>query len=111
MAFSMSSALLRIAESWTLQTVLSRALLSIIAGAAFPITIFPGWLQGVAKVFPFTWVFEMERRSLLRGEGIGEQMGGFVYVVALTLVFWIAGFWFLSRELAKAKTEGSLGSF
>ena len=52
-----------------------------------------------------------QRRSLLRGEGIGEVMGGFIYVTVVAVVFWVAGFWFLHREIAKAKSEGSLGSF
>jgi ABC-2 type transport system permease protein len=54
MAFMLSSAFLRITDSWAIQTLLTRTLLAILAGATFPITLFPGWLQVIARIFPFT---------------------------------------------------------
>lgn len=111
MAFAMSSIFMRISDSWTVQTVLTRAILSILAGATFPITIFPGWLQAISKAIPFTWIFELERQTLLLGNGIETEYAGFIFVVAATILFWVAGFAFLRIELARAKRSGTLGNF
>jgi ABC-2 type transport system permease protein len=111
MAFMLSSAFMRITDSWTVQTVLTRTLLAILAGATFPITLFPEWLQIVARVFPFTWLFDMERRSLLRAETVGDMALDFGVVVAMTVVMWTLGFVLLGRELRHTKRTGTLGGF
>ena len=109
MAFMLSSAFLRITDSWAVQTVLTRTLLAILAGATFPITLFPEWLQVIARIFPFTWIFDMERRALLRSETVGDLALDFAVVVAMTVVMWTAGFVLLNRELKHTKRTGVLG--
>ncbi|MDA1278881.1 MAG: ABC transporter permease [Chloroflexi bacterium] len=111
MAFLLSSAFLRITDSWAVQTVLTRTLLAILAGATFPITLFPTWLQIVARVFPFTWIFDMERRALLRSETVGDMTLDFAVVIAMTVVMWAAGFVLLNRELKHTRRTGMLGRF
>ena len=37
----------------------------VFCGVLFPLTILPGWLQGVGKVIPLTYWFELSRRLLL----------------------------------------------
>ena len=111
MAFALSSALMRIADAWIIQTVMTRTLIAILAGASFPITLFPGWLQFVAKLFPFTWAFDLERRSLLRGETVMDLAGGLTILAGMTFAMWIVGFYMLRRELTAARRSGVLGGF
>ena len=111
MAFLLSSAFLRITDSWAVQTVLTRTLLAVLAGATFPITLFPTWLQIIARMFPFTWLFDMERRALLRAETVGDLAIDFAVVAAMTIVMWAAAFVLLKRELRHTKRTGSLGAF
>ncbi len=111
MAFMLSSVFLRIRDSWAVQTVLTRTLLAILAGATFPITLYPGWLQVVARIFPFTWIFDMERRSLLRAEGVSDLALDLLVVVLMTIFMWTVGFIFLTRELNHARRTGALGGF
>lgn len=111
MAFALASVFLRLTDSWAVQTVLTRTLLAILAGATFPIALFPEWLQVIARIFPFTWVFDMERRALLRGEGITDMVPDLLVVTAMTLLMWGVGFYFLRRELNQARRSGVLGGF
>ncbi len=37
----------------------------VFCGVLFPLTVLPGWLQGVGKVIPLTYWFELSRRLLL----------------------------------------------
>ena len=111
MAFMLSSAFRRITDSWAVQTVLTRTLLAILAGATFPITLFPEWLQVIARIFPFTWIFDMERRALLRAETVGDLALDFGVVIAMTVAMWTLGFVLLQRELRHTKRTGTLGGF
>lgn len=111
MAFAFSSLLLRMEDSFFFQSFVSKALLLILAGASFPITIFPHWLQIVARLFPFTWAFELERSALLRAEPLGELVPGVALLAGMTLAMWVFGFVMLGRELNKARQTGVLGGY
>ena len=110
-AFALSSVLLRVADAWSVQIVLSRAVLALLSGATFPITIFPAWLQVVARLVPFTWAFDLERRSLLRAEPLAAMWPDLLVLAAMATLCWLAGFFFLGRELDRARRTGVLGSF
>ena len=111
MAFALSSLLVRLADSWAIQTVLSRAVLALLSGATFPITIYPEWLQTVARCVPFTWAFDLERRSLLRAEPFLQMAPDLAVLAAMALACWLVGFFFLGRELNAARRSGVLGGF
>lgn len=111
MAFMLASAFLRITDSWVVQTVLTRTLLAILAGATFPITLFPTWLEMIARIFPFTWIFDMERRALLRSESVEDMALDFAVVTGMTVFMWLAGFILLRHELNHTKRTGALGGF
>ena len=111
MAFALSSLLVRVADSWAIQTVLSRAVLALLSGATFPITIYPEWLQTVARCVPFTWAFDLERRSLLRAEPFLQMAPDLAVLAAMALACWLVGFFFLGRELNAARRSGVLGGF
>ena len=111
LAFALSSLLLRVADAWSVQIVLSRAVLALLSGATFPIAIFPEWLQVIARMVPFTWAFDLERRSLLRAEHLAEMWPDLLVLGAMSALCWLAGFFFLGRELDNARRTGVLGSF
>ena len=110
-AFALSSLLLRVADAWSVQIVLSRAVLALLSGATFPVTVFPEWLQVVARLVPFTWAFDLERRSLLRAEPLAQMWPDLLVLAGMTVLCWLAGFFFLGRELDNARRTGVLGSF
>ena len=60
---------------------------------------------------PFTWAFDLERRSLLRAEPFGEMAPDLAVLAGMTVLCWVAGFLFLGRELNAARRTGVLGSF
>lgn len=111
MAFALSSLLLRVADSWAIQTVIARAVLALLSGATFPIAIYPPWLQSVARLVPFTWAFDLERRSLLRAAPMAELAPDLLVLAGMALLCWCVGFYFLGRELNAARRTGVLGGF
>jgi ABC-2 type transport system permease protein len=53
-------------------------LMALIAGSGifYPINSFPGWLQGIAQVFPVYWLGLGMRSALLPGELAAVELGG-----------------------------------
>lgn len=111
MAFAFASLLLRMEDSFFFQSFVSKALLSILAGASFPIAVFPLWLQFIARAFPFTWAFELERAALLKNEPLSQMVLGVTVLASMTALFWFIGFTMLGRELDKAKKTGVFGGY
>lgn len=63
------------------------AVLYLLVGAVFPVSVLPVWLQVISRAFPLTYWLELIRRSLL-GSSFDQT---WTTVSNLTLVFWLAG--------------------
>ncbi|WP_433681481.1 ABC transporter permease [Nocardia sp. CA-119907] len=46
-----------------------------ISGIFYPITSMPGWLQGIAQVFPIYWVGIGMRAAMLPGDAVAVELG------------------------------------
>jgi ABC-2 type transport system permease protein len=110
-AFALSSLLLRLDDAFFFQSFVSKAMLSILAGATFPIAIFPFWLQVIARLVPFTWAFELERAALLRAAPLTELLPGLAVLASMTVAVWAFGFLMLNRELNAARRTGVFGRY
>jgi ABC-2 type transport system permease protein len=85
--------------------------LSIGSGAYFPITVFPQWLQDIARWSPVTVAFEAMRQALLGGHGwrrLLPEMGYLAVTGILAMMSGLAFFrWAVNRELRL----GTLGQY
>jgi ABC-2 type transport system permease protein len=55
---------------------------ALIAGAVFPITVFPGYLKLVAEAVPLTWALEGLRNALLLGNSV-QQLSGIIGILVV----------------------------
>lgn len=110
-AFILSSLFLWIRDAFIVQQSISYFVIPILAGAGFPIAIFPGWLQAVSKAIPFTWAFDVERASMLAHTPVSELWDEFVILFVMSSVMWIIGYWMFNVTLKRAKRTGSLGLY
>jgi ABC-2 type transport system permease protein len=60
------------------QGLLTLPILAVIAisGIFYPITVLPGWLQGLAQAFPIYWLGLGMRSALLPPEAVAVEIGG-----------------------------------
>ncbi|MGH8925089.1 MAG: ABC transporter permease [Acidimicrobiia bacterium] len=77
--------------------------LSVGSGAYFPITVFPQWLQDIARWSPITVAFEATRQALIGGQAWSRLASEMLYLavtgafaMALGLMFFA---WAINREL------------
>ncbi|HLJ81346.1 MAG TPA: ABC transporter permease [Ktedonobacterales bacterium] len=52
-----------------------RAIMLLVSGVYYPITVLPGWLQAVSKITPTTYMLEGLRGSIQQGYGLGKLAG------------------------------------
>ncbi|MFX0574211.1 ABC transporter permease [Nocardia nepalensis] len=65
-----------------------------ISGIFYPITSMPGWLQGVAQVFPVYWVGLGMRAAMLPGDAVAIELGDswrHLETIAVLCVWAVAG--------------------
>ncbi len=111
MAFAFSSMFLWIEDAFIVQTALSRVLFGLFTGATFPLSIYPGWVEGLAHLIPFTWAFDLERRAFLHAEPLSSILPDLSILVALTLVWWVVGYVCFRVMMDYAKRTGRLGIY
>ncbi|MFE9745969.1 ABC transporter permease [Saccharothrix saharensis] len=57
-----------------------------ISGIFYPITAMPGWLQGVAQVFPVYWAGHGARAALLPDAAVAAELGGAWRITEMVVV-------------------------
>jgi ABC-2 type transport system permease protein len=81
-----------------------------LGGAFFPITLFPGALQGLARLMPAYWGIRGIRDALLGGVGPTGLLDEAAILIAFTAILLPASLWVFSRALRVARVTGTLGS-
>lgn len=82
--------------------------MSLVSGAAFPVTVLPGVLESIGSVMPLRFAFDGARDALFLGSGwVPDAVGLAAFaVVALPLSLWLFG-----RAVDAARDNGSLGQY
>jgi ABC-2 type transport system permease protein len=84
------------------------ALLSIVGGLYFPVSLLPGWLQTIAKLQPFTAATDV-LRHLLVNSALGESSGGALFKLAgFAAVLLPASIYALARAIHFGQQRGTI---
>ncbi len=111
MAFAFASMFLWIEDAFIVQTALSRVVFGLFTGATFPLSIYPDWVEWLARLIPFTWAFDLERRAFLLAEPLPSIAPDLSILLGLTLVWWIIGYGCFRIMLNYSKRKGRLGIY
>lgn len=84
---------------------------TLLSGAIFPITLLPGWLQGVAVLIPVHPALEATRAVLLTGASLGDVLVELGVLLGWCVVLLPSGMWLLRGALRTARRAGTLGSY
>lgn len=84
---------------------------SLVAGAYFPVELLPAWLGSVAKVLPMTYAYEGLRLTVLAGESLRGVMEEAVFLASFAAIGMPVAVATAQWAIAKAKRDGSLGTF
>ena len=82
--------------------------MSLLAGAFFPVSVLPGWLEPLARIVPTRFAFDGLRAAIFRGSDWGDDVAALLAfsVVALPVAVWI-----FARALLMSRRAGSLAEY
>jgi len=90
---------------------LVRGMVMIFCGITFPVSVLPGWMQGVANWLPQTHVMNAMRKALLTTGGLPALLPD-LEKLALFGVFWlVAGYLLFVWMDRRARKTGAIGQF
>jgi ABC-2 type transport system permease protein len=81
--------------------------LSLISGAAFPVSVLPPWLETLGKLSPMRPAFDGVRAALFGGNWYGEA----IYLAIFTAVGIPIAIFLFGKALEHGKRTGSLGHY
>jgi ABC-2 type transport system permease protein len=82
-----------------------------LSGAAFPVTLLPGWLQVAGKALPQTYAIEAARLAVLRGAPLSELASSIGALLIYAAVMLPISIWVFHRAMRQAKMDGSLAHY
>jgi ABC-2 type transport system permease protein len=89
-------------------TYIVSALLLLVSGVYYPVSVLPGWMQSLATVSPVTYGLEGSRAALQNGAGIAELWGSIWPLLIMGVVFVPLGIWIFHLGEIYAKRTGKL---
>ena len=84
---------------------------ALVAGAFFPVDLLPAWLERIAQLLPMTYSYHGMRMTLLGGAGLSAVRIDLAVLAGFSVVGLPLAGWMCAIAVAKAKKDGSLGSF
>jgi ABC-2 type transport system permease protein len=90
---------------------LAATLMSVTAGAYFPLTVLPGWLEQIAAVNPLGLTLEGVRGALIGGTGWDGVGGRLAVLVPLSLAAMAVGVWVFRLAVERERRLGTLGMY
>lgn len=93
-------------------THIFQALILLVSGVYYPISVLPVWIQPLSKISPATYTLRSMRAAILDGAGFGDVWKDIVYVAITAIIlvpagffiFWIGEKW--AKKTGKLKIEG-----
>ena len=82
--------------------------MTILSGAAFPVSVLPGVLEAVGRVLPLRFAFDGARQALFEGGGWVPEAVGLLAFAAIAVP---TALWLFGRAVKKARDNGSLGQY
>ena len=95
-------------ERGTQMTIVVQALLLLISGIYYPISILPDWLQPLSWISPATYILEGIRGAMLEGKSVFDLSGELWRLLAVSVVSLPLGVWVFQKSVDFAKRTGRL---
>ena len=89
-------------------TFMISAILLLVSGVYYPITVLPGWMQPLARLSPATYFLDGVRRTVIEGESVWRLADVLLPLLATGIVAIPLGVWVFTQVERHAKRTGRL---
>ena len=85
-----------------------QAVVLLVSGVYYPISVLPGWMQSIARISPATYVLAGMRSALLEGKPLAQLWGQVIPLLGMGVVALPLGVHIFTRAERYAKRTGKL---
>ncbi len=85
-----------------------QALLLLVSGVYYPITVLPGWMQALARVSPATYALDAMRAAVLENASWTLLIENVLLLTVMGMIMIPIGLWVFSKAETYAKRTGKL---
>jgi ABC-2 type transport system permease protein len=89
-------------------TYIIRAIMLLVSGVYYPISVLPAWLQPLSRLSPATYVLEGLRSAIIQGVALGQLWGDIWPLIICGIVSLPLGLWIFNAGERYAKRTGRL---
>ena len=98
MGITLSSVMLYTRNTYLTQNTLF-VTMSLVCGITYPVQYLPGWVQGIAQIFPLTPAVELFRNVVTGHQNLMENYFSILQVVILSGIYLAVGsVWYMKME-------------
>ena len=90
---------------------LIRGMIMIFCGITYPLSVMPGWMQGVSRWLPQTYVIAAMRQAALGGASFTELLPDLVILLAFGVAWLVIGYLLFSVMERRARQTGAIGQY
>lgn len=90
---------------------LVRGLVMVFCGVTFPISVLPGWMQGVAALLPQTYMMRSFRAAALMNASFQDLLPDILALAGFGVFWLLAGYLLFNRMERHARRTGALGQY
>jgi ABC-2 type transport system permease protein len=90
---------------------LVRGLIMIFCGITFPISILPGWMQGIANWLPQTYMIRAMRSAALANATLNELVPDLLALLGFGIFWLAAGYLIFNWMERRARRTGAIGQY
>ncbi len=110
LGFAFASLVIAAKEAHTF-VFLVRGLVMIFCGISYPISIMPGWMQGISSWLPPTYMIHGMRNALLAGADFQALLPDLLPLLGFGVLWLVAGYILFSWMERRARQHGTIGHF
>jgi ABC-2 type transport system permease protein len=90
---------------------LVRGAVMVFCGITFPVSVLPGWMQGVATWLPQTYAIRGIRNAVLAGADWSSMLPDLLPLLGLGIVWLALGYWMFNWMERRARRTGAIGQY
>lgn len=90
---------------------LVRGVVMVFCGITFPVSVLPGWMQGVSAWLPATYIIRAARNASLGGADVAALLPDLIAMLAFGAAWLVIGYAAFSWMERRARQTGAIGQY
>ena len=90
---------------------MARGLVMIFCGITFPVSVLPGWMQGIAQWLPQSYMIRAIRNAALANASLADLKPDLLALLGFGVFWLVAGYLIFNWMERRARRTGAIGQY